>query len=225
MNTFPVESLVRFLKPKKNLVCITGAGISTASGIPDYRGKNGSYKKGHKPMIHSDFITKESSRKRYWTRSMAGYKYLSQAKPNLAHDSLRALEEMGILRFIITQNVDGLHQKAGSNSVLDLHGRIEEVKCLSCSTLSSRSDFQIHLEKSNEMILKSIQKQQSDHEEQIRADGDMDVDDLDLAKVLTDYLSLPLLLLFSFRSPLAPPVVKGSSNQMWSSLEIMFRQM
>jgi hypothetical protein len=75
------------------------------------------------------------------------------------------------------------------------------------------------------MILKSIQKQQSDHEEQIRADGDMDVDDLDLAKVLTDYLSLPLLLLFSFRSPLAPPVVKGSSNQMWSSLEIMFRQM
>jgi NAD-dependent SIR2 family protein deacetylase len=191
MNQLAVESFVNFLKYKKNIVCVTGAGISTASGIPDYRGENGSYKKGHKPMIHSDFISKESSRKRYWTRSMAGYKYLAQASPNLAHHSLRSLEEMGILRHIITQNVDGLHQKAGSKGVLDLHGRIGEVKCLSCAAVSSRSDFQHHLEQSNERVVKAIQE--NENQEEIRADGDMNLDHLDLTQV-SEPLCLTLCL-------------------------------
>lgn len=188
-SSIPIKSIdshlfskfINFLQSKKNLVCLTGAGISTASGIPDYRGENGSYKKGHKPMIHSEFVTSDLSRKRYWTRSMAGYKYLSSAKPNAAHRALVSLEKMDIVKHIITQNVDSLHQKAGSSSVLDLHGRIEEIRCLSCHQLSSRRSFQKILEDKNPSFIKVIESKENNQE--IRADGDMNVDHLDLTTV------------------------------------------
>lgn len=176
-----IQKFQEFLISKKNLICLTGAGISTASGIPDYRGENGSYKRGHKPMIHSEFVKSDISRKRYWTRSMAGYKYLAKAKPNKAHNSLVTLEKMGILKHIITQNVDSLHQKAGSMSVLDLHGRIEEIQCLSCQNVSSRTSFQTLLEEKNPSFIKLIEAKETNDE--IRADGDMNVDHIDLTNV------------------------------------------
>ena len=90
-----VEKLVEFVNNSKHLIAITGAGISTASGIPDYRGPNGSYKLGHKPMNYIDFMLNESSRKRFWARSMFGWQSVSQATPNPAHIAMAQFESMG----------------------------------------------------------------------------------------------------------------------------------
>lgn len=175
-----LENIVSFLTTQSNVVCITGAGVSTASGIPDYRGVNGSYKKGHKPMIHHDFITHESARKRYWSRSMSGFKYLSNATPNIAHKSLASLQRKGRITKLITQNVDGLHQKAGTENVLNLHGRIDTVKCLSCGFTTSRQEFQLDLERVNASLSKILKEKE--HILKIRADGDMDLESFDLSE-------------------------------------------
>lgn len=139
-----VKKLVEFVQTRSNLIAITGAGISTSSGIPDYRGPNGSYRRGHKPMLHSEFMTSERNRKRYWARSMVGFVDFNSAKPNDAHVSLAQLESSSILKHIITQNVDRLHSKAGSQSVTDIHGRIDRVRCQtpSCQSVMSRRILQ-----------------------------------------------------------------------------------
>jgi len=139
-----VKKLVEFVQTRSNLIAITGAGISTSSGIPDYRGPNGSYRRGHKPMLHSEFMTSERNRKRYWARSLVGFVDFNSAKPNDAHVSLAQLESSSILKHIITQNVDRLHSKAGSQSVTDIHGRIDRVRCQtpSCQSVMSRRILQ-----------------------------------------------------------------------------------
>lgn len=139
-----VEQLVEFVRSRSNLIAITGAGISTSSGIPDYRGPNGSYRRGHKPMLHSEFMTSEHNRKRYWARSMVGFVDFNSAKPNDAHVSLAQMESSSILKHIITQNVDRLHSKAGSQAVTDIHGRIDRVRCQtpSCQSVMSRRILQ-----------------------------------------------------------------------------------
>ncbi|CAM9332556.1 unnamed protein product [Scytosiphon promiscuus] len=109
-------------------VALTGAGMSTDSGIPDYRGPQGSYSRGHKPMTHDEFLSSESNRKRYWARSTFGWDSFSNARPNAAHVALAELEAAGKLSSVITQNVDGLQQKAGSQKVVDLHGRNDKVR-------------------------------------------------------------------------------------------------
>lgn len=101
-----VQSLADYLKKYSRTVVVTGAGVSTSSGIPDYRGPQGSYKRGHKPMVHSDFMGSIRSRQRYWARSMLGWKTFSQASPNKAHTALAQLEQIGFINTIITQNVD-----------------------------------------------------------------------------------------------------------------------
>ena len=105
-----INDLTSFLKPKKSCLVITGAGCSTESGIPDYRGPNGSYKRGHKPIMHNDFVSNDSdhSRKRYWARSMPGWSSFMNAQPNEVHYSLAKLEYKGIVKTIVTQNVDRL---------------------------------------------------------------------------------------------------------------------
>ncbi|CAM9992808.1 unnamed protein product, partial [Ectocarpus fasciculatus] len=130
-------------------VALTGAGISTDSGIPDYRGPKGSYSRGHKPMTHDEFLSSEDNRKRYWARSTFGWDSFSRARPNEAHVALAALEAAGMVDSVITQNVDGLHQKAGSRSVVDLHGRNDKVGCMSCHLESSRDAYQANLSRIN----------------------------------------------------------------------------
>lgn len=130
--------LVEFFNGKSCVVTISGAGISTASGIPDYRGPNGSYRKGHVPIKHQEFLRSEAVRKRYWLRSMYGWPRLARAKPNLAHVAVSRLEGAGIVESVVTQNVDRLHQLSGSTQVVDLHGRIDQVICMDCQIRFSR---------------------------------------------------------------------------------------
>ena len=137
-----VSALVSFLRGKRNVCVVTGAGVSTESGIPDYRGPLGSYKLGHKPMVHQDFVTKEAARKRYWARSMLGWATFSQAAPNDGHYALAVLESLGVVGMVVTQNVDRLHQKSGSVNVIDLHGRNDRVSCLSCGCNLARRQVQ-----------------------------------------------------------------------------------
>ena len=125
----------------ERLVALTGAGCSTASGIPDYRDRDGEWKRDP-PMGYQTFLGSEKARRRYWARSMVGWGLVEKALPNAAHRALAHLEEHGALCYLITQNVDRLHQKAGSRNVNDLHGRIDFVRCVDCGEASPRVEFQ-----------------------------------------------------------------------------------
>jgi NAD-dependent SIR2 family protein deacetylase len=130
------------------VLVLSGAGVSTDSGIPDYRDEHGAWK-GQAPVQFRDFVGSEAIRRRYWARSMLGFPWISQAEPNRAHRALRALEQRGLLELLVTQNVDGLHRRAGSERVIDLHGRLDLVKCLGCGALTSRAALQSELEARN----------------------------------------------------------------------------
>lgn len=156
------------------LLCAIGCvGISTASGIPDYRGPQGSYRLGHVPIKHADFISSDMTRKRYWMRSMFGWPRLSAAQPNPAHHALALFERNSFLSGIVTQNVDGLHQQAGCTNVIDLHGRIDDVICLQCKSQYHRSTIQTRLSAANPKVAEQID---SHSRHQMRADGDLDVE-------------------------------------------------
>jgi NAD+-dependent protein deacetylase sirtuin 4 len=139
-----MEQLVRLLEGHRTLV-LTGAGCSTESGIPDYRGPKTILRKAS-PVQYLTFVKNEEARKRYWARSFVGWPIFSRAEPNAAHRALATLENAGIFEGIITQNVDRLHQKAGSRDVLDLHGALAEVICLDCRRVSCRNELQERLE-------------------------------------------------------------------------------
>lgn len=123
---------------------LTGAGCSTESGIPDYRDESGGWKR-KQPLRYAEFLGGEGVRRRYWARSFAGWEQIAAASPNRAHRALAALEAEERLHHLITQNVDGLHQRAGSRRVLDLHGRLEAVECLDCGEVLRRSTLQQEL--------------------------------------------------------------------------------
>ena len=139
---------MRFLKRYPRLFVLTGAGCSTGSGIPDYRDVNGEWKH-RRPTQYQHFVHSELARKRYWARSLVGWRHLSGAEPNRAHAALARLEAAGYLHQLVTQNVDGLHQKAGSRRVIDLHGRLDTVACMTCDHRCSRAVFQTLLEEHN----------------------------------------------------------------------------
>lgn len=136
--------LAEWCRGRERLVVLTGAGCSTDSGIPDYRDASGAWKR-RPPVQMRDFLMSEAVRKRYWARSLLGWRHFSVARPNAAHHALARLEAAGHVRHLITQNVDGLHQKAGSRRVTDLHGRLDEVLCLACGARGSRAVFQQEL--------------------------------------------------------------------------------
>jgi NAD-dependent SIR2 family protein deacetylase len=131
------------------VLVLSGAGISTESGIPDYRGEGGSLSR-HTPMTYQDFTADARARRRYWARSHLGWRTFGRARPNAGHRAVAAFGRHGLLAGVITQNVDGLHQAAGSEGVVDLHGRLDRVVCLSCGALSHRRELAHRLEEANQ---------------------------------------------------------------------------
>ncbi len=143
-----VESLDQFLFDNESVVVISGAGVSTSSGIPDYRDRNGEWKHTQ-PMQFGEFRSSEKARQRYWARSYVGWQRFSVAKPNVAHRVLADLESSGKSELLVTQNVDGLHQQAGSRNVVELHGNLAKVRCVDCGATHDRSTFQESLKAAN----------------------------------------------------------------------------
>ncbi len=136
-----VAALTRFVDRHPRLLVLTGAGCSTRSGIPDYRDADGAWR--HRPpMSFAEFCGSAAARRRYWAGSLRGWPPVRDAAPNPAHDALAALEREGRVVRLVTQNVDGLHQRAGSRQVTDLHGRLDGVECLSCGARLRREDVQ-----------------------------------------------------------------------------------
>ena len=135
------QIFTQFLNRNDKITCLTGAGISTESGIPDYRSKGvGLYdRKNHKPIQHMDFVRSEKWRQRYWARNYVGYQYFSVRRPNTNHYEINKLKEHGKIKHLITQNVDGLHIKAGTLDLVELHGNSHRVFCLDCQMMLPRN--------------------------------------------------------------------------------------
>lgn len=150
----------------KSLLVLTGAGISTDSGIPDYRGEG---RVARHPMTFDSFMGSPEAQVRYWARSYVGWSRINEAKPNDGHRALAGAEKAGRLDYLITQNVDGLHQAAGSRNVIDLHGRLDRVICMSCKRVISRNEMDSRLSALNPGVRKDISVEFS-------PDGDAEVE-------------------------------------------------
>lgn len=140
--------IAAFLDRHPRALVLTGAGLSTASGIPDYRDRDGT-RRGKPPIHGPDFRKSEAVQRRYWARSMIGWPVLAGARPNAGHLAIAGLERIGRIGSVLTQNVDGLHGQAGSHGVLELHGNIHTVVCLECSAIFPRAFVQGQLEDAN----------------------------------------------------------------------------
>jgi NAD-dependent SIR2 family protein deacetylase len=143
------EALRRFVERHPRLFVLTGAGCSTASGIPDYRDAEGGWRRDARPVTLQAFMTDEATRRRYWARSVIGWRRLRGVRPNGAHRALAQLQQRGRVELLLTQNVDGLHQAAGSTGVLDLHGRLDQVRCMGCGHRVPRDEVQAGLLRRN----------------------------------------------------------------------------
>jgi NAD-dependent SIR2 family protein deacetylase len=146
-STGPFRQLVGSLG-RGNVVVLSGAGLSTESGIPDYRGPSGQARRAQ-PMTYQAFTGSERARQRYWARSHVGWQHIAAAGPNAGHHAVAALEARGLVSGIITQNVDGLHQAAGSCLVTELHGSLYAVACLGCGQRTPRSSLDERLRSAN----------------------------------------------------------------------------
>ena len=139
-----MSALSEFIQRHPRLAVLTGAGVSTGSGIPDYRDEQGDWKRA-RPVEFRPFMTKPEVRQRYWSRSTVGWPIIGRAQPNAAHRAIAKLETLGFAALVITQNVDGLHQAAGSRKVIDLHGRLDVVRCMQCDHSLPRGEIQQQL--------------------------------------------------------------------------------
>jgi NAD-dependent deacetylase len=139
------DTIAQYLSDARKAVAFTGAGVSTESGIPDFRSPGGVWSK-YQPVLYQDFLASESARKRYWLMKKEGYRELRGAKPNAGHLALVTLEAAGKLAAVITQNIDGLHQDAGSRCVLELHGTSRSCVCLKCDARFDPDIIQERLE-------------------------------------------------------------------------------
>ncbi|TAL73309.1 MAG: NAD-dependent protein deacetylase [Rhodanobacter sp.] len=161
-----------FVARHAHLLVLTGAGCSTASGIPDYRDRNGAWKR-KPPITLQAFMGEPYTRARYWARSLVGWPSFGAAKPNATHRALAELERRGKLTLLVTQNVDGLHQRAGSRHVVDLHGRLDTVRCMACDWRGPRDAFQRELSARNPDWVGLVAH--------IAPDGDADLEGMDFA--------------------------------------------
>ncbi|XP_038648542.1 NAD-dependent protein lipoamidase sirtuin-4, mitochondrial isoform X2 [Scyliorhinus canicula] len=144
LDSIELEELKDFVLRSKKLFVLTGAGVSTESGIPDYRSEGvGLYARtAIRPIQHSEFIRSAKGRQRYWARNYVGWPLFCCHQPNVAHDVLSKWENLGKLHWLVTQNVDALHSKAGSQHLTELHGCTHRVICLRCGDVTSRSYLQ-----------------------------------------------------------------------------------
>jgi NAD-dependent SIR2 family protein deacetylase len=177
VNTLPAtdvtdRALRDFVDQHPRLFVLTGAGISTDSGIPDYRDDQGAWKRSP-PMTLQMFMSGPPARARYWARGMIGWRYFSSVHPNAAHRALASLERAGHIELLLTQNVDGLHEAAGSLNVVDLHGRLDRVRCMQCGDITTRTAMQDRLQDANPdwMALQAT----------VAPDGDADLDEVDFS--------------------------------------------
>lgn len=164
--------LAEFVVRHPRLFVLTGAGCSTGSGIPDYRDRDGGWKR-RPPVTLQAFTGDAKTRSRYWARSLVGWRRFGRAQPNGTHAALAALEADDRIEVLLTQNVDGLHQTAGSRNVIDLHGRLDTVRCLACEARTPRDAMQRALEALNPdwLALDALDA----------PDGDADLEGLDFA--------------------------------------------
>ena len=139
-----VEQWLEHVSAWSNVVIITGAGCSVPSGIPAYRGADGRWLH-RSPIAYDDFLGNEAVRRRYWAGSLQGWQRIAAAEPNVGHRALAQLEEEGYARIIVTQNVDGLHRRAGSRRLVELHGDLASVVCVRCGWRGTREGFQQQL--------------------------------------------------------------------------------
>lgn len=171
-----IDALTEFVERHERLFVLTGAGVSVASGIPGYRDLNGDWMRAQ-PIQWQAFRDSEEARRRYWARSMVGWPMVAGAQPNAAHRALAQLGIAGRIARIVTQNVDGLHQRAGSANVVELHGSIDAVICLDCGARHSRAAIQTQLLSNNPAL--------ADVSAAVSADGDahLEWDALDAFRV------------------------------------------
>ena len=157
------------LVARGGVLVLSGAGLSTESGIPDYRGPTGAARPAT-PMTYQVFTGSAQARQRYWARSHLGWRVIARAQPNTGHLAIADLQRAGLLRGVVTQNVDGLHTAAGAREVVELHGALDKVVCLSCGDRSTRDDLDVRLTVANPGW--------RDHDVVSRPDGDVDLDEV-----------------------------------------------
>ena len=171
---FPgIDALTDFATRHPRLFVLTGAGCSAESGIPTYRDGNGDWTRPA-PVTFQAFTGDDTTRRRYWARSLVGWPTMAHAKPGAAHHALAQLEAAGRTNLLLTQNVDGLHSVAGSQHTIDLHGRVDTVRCMGCETRTPRSALQTELRQRN--------PQWAALEAKAAPDGDADLDGLDFSR-------------------------------------------
>lgn len=159
----------------RRVVVLSGAGCSTESGIPDYRGPD-SERRARKPMLYQEFTRDPLARRRYWARSAVGWRRVADARPNAGHRALKMMEQSGLVQGIVTQNVDGLHQEAGSERVVELHGNLAAVVCLECGAEERREALQRTLMHLNPDWSESAEVLQPFGDAESAPDGDVELD-------------------------------------------------
>lgn len=171
MSAEAVHEVVEVIRPAAgNVFVLTGAGMSTESGIPDYRGVTGRARPAT-PMTYQEFIGSPAARQRYWARSHLGWGTIARAQPNRGHAAVAGLQRAGRVGRVVTQNVDGLHQAAGAQDVIELHGSLDRVTCLDCGHLSSRGELEDRLGAANPDLTGQVRVDPFD----VKPDGDVDL--------------------------------------------------
>ena len=169
--TAALDADLRDIVRAGGVVVLSGAGLSTESGIPDYRGPSGALRR-HSPMTYQAFVGSEQARRRYWARSYLGWRQIAHAQPNAGHRAVAELQASGVIDGIITQNVDGLHQAGGASDVIELHGGLDLVVCLTCGVRDTRARMDERLSEANADFVA--------HVATINPDGDAELADHEL---------------------------------------------